>query len=135
MSFEDIKSFEDVQIIGIDKDASHRSERTPGLFDIVLKLSTSAPWEWSLNFNELWKREIYMNKRQATASGARITITCVPSELEADHLPHLEAVISKANVAYSARLARTKVDTDSRKKQEIEDKAILEQIDRHFKKS
>lgn len=37
---------EDIKIVGIDKNASVRSKRSKSLFDIVLELSASAPWEW-----------------------------------------------------------------------------------------
>ncbi len=128
-------SFEDIKIVGIDEKASARSEPSSGLFDVVLKLSASAPWEWSEYFDARWESEFYMMKRHATASGAHITITCVPSELEVDHLPHLEAVIGETNAAYRAHLAKTKADENAKKKQETEDKAVLDQLNtRLFKK-
>ncbi len=128
-------SFEDIKILGIDNEASDRSEPGSELLDVVLKLSASPPWEWADYFDARWKHELYMMKRRAYVSGASITITCVPSELESDHLSHLQAVIAETNATYRAHLTKAKTKENARRKKEAEDKAILDQLNtRLFKK-
>lgn len=128
-------AFEDITIVGINNSASSRADSQSALFDLVLKLSASAPREWSNYFNERWEQEFYMMKRHAEASGSRITITCVPSELEEDHLPHLNSVIAETNNAYRAYIGKKDAHEQARKQQEREDSATLNDLNaRLFKK-
>lgn len=128
--------FEDIEIEGINNDESTRRDPASGLFDVVLNLSALPPWEWSEYFNARWKQEFYMMKRHAYASGTGITITCVPSEIETDHLSHLEAVINETNAAYRAHVARAAATQAATNKQEAEDKTTLDELNtRLFKKS
>ena len=121
-------TFEDITIIGVDEKSSSRIDSQSALFNIVLNLSASAPWEWANYFNELWRHEFYMMKRNAEASGSRITITCVPDELESDHLPHLLRVIAQVNSAYRSHVAKSQAHEEARKLREREDAALLQNI-------
>ena len=95
------KQFEDIRIIAIDDKASRPSGQG-ALMDIVLRLSQIAPPEWADYFDDAWKQHIYMTKRNASASGNQITITCIPDDLESDHIPELKKVIADTNKAYGA---------------------------------
>lgn len=70
------------------------SDPNMALFNIVLNLSASAPYEWADYFNAGWQQHIYMMKRRASVSGRRLTIDCVPDELEKDHIPELTKIIA-----------------------------------------
>jgi hypothetical protein len=120
--------FDDIVILGIDQDASSRIDERSALFDVVLKLSASAPWEWASYFNGCWEREFYMLKRHAEVAGSRITITCVPEELEQEHLPHLNSVIEQTNVAYRAYIGKKEAQEQAQKQQEREDNAALKDL-------
>lgn len=117
--------FQDIKIIGIDEAASKRAGKGGELFDLVLKLSASAPSEWCDYFDGRWKQEIYMMKRNAYASGNRITITCVPTELEKDHLPQLSGVIEATNAAYRTYIVKRESEEAKKKELEAEDKATI----------
>lgn len=69
---------------------------------LVLRLSDYAPPQWSEYFNHAWQQNFYMMKRNARASGDKIEITCMPDELQSDHIPELKKVIAETNEAYRA---------------------------------
>jgi nitrate/TMAO reductase-like tetraheme cytochrome c subunit len=120
-------AFTDIKIVGINENASTRSAGS-NLFNVVLTLSSSAPWEWSQHFNQRWQQEFYMMKRDASASGNQITITCVPAELETDHLQRLNAVAEATNAAYSGYIAQKEAANAASQKKDAEDKGLLSQL-------
>ena len=120
--------FEDIRIVGVDEQATMRAETGGQMFNVVLKLSGYAPWEWSEYFDARWKSELYMMKRHACASNGFITITCVPTELETEHLSHLQAVVDETNTVYRTHLAKTKLKDDIKKKQDDDDKAFIGEL-------
>ena len=91
------KEFTDIEIIGIDDRTSSHPDPSNTLFDIVLNLSMSAPYEWANCFNTKWKRNFYMMKGKASISGNKLTIHCDPEELKKKHLPELNKVIMETN--------------------------------------
>jgi hypothetical protein len=91
--------FTDIKIVSLDDVASGPSGDR-ALFRLVLKLSQRTPTAWSEYFNEAWGHHIYMMKRKATIFGDRLEIICMPDELEKDHLPELNKVMSETNDAY-----------------------------------
>ncbi len=104
------EEFKDIRIIGMDDKASNRPDPKMALFDIVLNLSESAPYEWEDYFNSRWQQHLYMMKRTASVSGRRLTIYCVPDELEKDHIPELNKVIAETNQRYREYLASKKIE-------------------------
>jgi hypothetical protein len=91
--------FTDIKIVGLDDAASGPSGQG-ALVRLSLKLSDSAPSAWSQYFNEAWEQHIYMMKRRASVFGDRLEIVCMPDELQNDHLPELNNVISETNSEY-----------------------------------
>lgn len=93
------KKFEDIKIVGLDEDASGPSGQG-SLMNLVLRLSQVAPAEWAEYFNQAWKQHIYMMKRRAEVFGRQLEIIAMPSEMQSDHIPELNKVISDTNEAY-----------------------------------
>jgi hypothetical protein len=93
--------FEDIRIVGFDDKASKPSGQG-ALMRLVLRLSASAPFEWSQYFNTAWQQHLYGMKRRAQVSGNTLEIVAMPAELETDHLPELKKVIEETNAAYRA---------------------------------
>jgi hypothetical protein len=122
-------TFQDIEIVGIDEEASSRSQGPhSGLFNIALKLSSFAPSEWSDYFNQRWQQHLYMMKRRARASGSAVTIHCPPDQLEKEHMPELKIVIDETNKAYRGYLIRAQASEKQRRKAEASDKAILQDL-------
>lgn len=99
-----MSEFEDIRIVGMDDESSSKRDPHLALFDIVLDLSGGAPPEWAQYFNARWDQHFYMMKREASVSGSRLTICCVPDELEKSHLPELKKVIDETNQKYKQYL-------------------------------
>lgn len=91
--------FTDIKIVALDEEASAPSGQG-SLFNIVLTLSHTAPGAWADYFNRAWHENLYMMKRRAMVSGNRLHITCMPYEVESDHLPELKKVMALTNDAY-----------------------------------
>jgi len=117
-------TFTDIKIKELDDAASGPSGQG-ALMRLVLRLSESAPGPWSQYFNQAWQQHIYMMKRRASVSGDRLEITCMPDELQSDHLPELSKVIAQTNAAYGAhaaeqsRLRQQAADEAKRQKDEL----------------
>ncbi len=102
-----VTEFEDIKIVSLDDKASYKSDPSSALTHVILSLSASAPYEWSNYFNQLWRQQFYPMKRNASVSGKRLEIYCVPDDLQDNHLPELNNVITKTNQAYRQYLAHT----------------------------
>lgn len=92
--------FEDVKIVAMNDKETINRDPALALFNVVLELSCSPPYEWQNYFNDRWKSHIYTCKRQASVSGHKLTIYCVPNELQSEHIPELNKVISETNLKY-----------------------------------
>ncbi|MCO8312550.1 hypothetical protein [Pseudomonas mandelii] len=99
--------FEDIKIVSLDDKTSYKSDPSSALMHVVLSLSASAPYEWSNYFNQRWLQQFYMMKRNASVSGKRLEIYCVPDDLKNDHIPELNKVIAETNQVYRQHLAHT----------------------------
>lgn len=99
--------FEDIKIVSLDDNASYKSDPSSSLMNVVLNLSASAPHEWSDYFNQRWQQQFYMMKRNASVSGKRLEIYCVPEELQNNHIPELNKIIVETNNVYRQYLANT----------------------------
>lgn len=95
-----------IEIIGIDQNATSRSDLGGEMFDIVLLLSPQPSDAWLHIFNERWKNELHSMSRRAKASTENITITCPLSELESIHLDRLKRAVSETNSLYSVQLSK-----------------------------
>lgn len=98
--------FEDIKIVSFDEDASYKSDERSSLTNCVLRLSSLAPSDWAEHFNQSWKEHFCMTKRNATASGDRIEVLCVPEELQ-NLINELKKVIAATNRAYGQHVSAT----------------------------
>ena len=112
--------FIDINIVGMDEIASSRPGPGKSLFNIVLNLSSSAPHDWVVYFNQKWQQHFYMTKRDVTISGSKLNIYCAPDEVKTDHIPKLNKVISETNQWYrqhlSSKMVEEKRKTEKAKK-------------------
>ncbi|MFH1493751.1 MAG: hypothetical protein ABIG70_03020 [Pseudomonadota bacterium] len=128
-----MNEFEDIKIVSMDDAASHRPDPSMAMFNIFLNLSSSAPSEWAKYFNQRWQQHIYMLKRKANVSGRKLEIYCVPEELEKDHIPELNKVISETNNAYRAFHINQIQQEAAQKAQEIAEREQLKSIKNNLK--
>jgi hypothetical protein len=124
--------FEDIKIVSFDAEASYKSDPSSPLTNAVLKLSASAPHEWADHFNQGWAEHFYMMKRNASASGDRIEVYCVPDELQ-NLIREMNKVISKTNEAFRQHLASTQQRASQQAEAAAAEKERLAQIKSNLK--
>ncbi len=122
-----MSTFQDIKITGMNDKESSRPDPSMALYDIVLTLSESVPYEWADYFNQRWKQHFYMMKRRASVSGARLTIYCVPEELESQ-IQELKKVITETNQKYKEHLSIQKNQMETKKQEENEDKEKMSNL-------
>ncbi|KNH27953.1 hypothetical protein [Pseudomonas farris] len=120
--------FEDIKIVSLDDKASYKSDPSSALMHVVLSLSASAPYEWSNYFNQRWLQQFYMMKRNASVSGKRLEIYCVPDDLQNDHIPELNKVIAETNHVYRQHLAHTQKKAATQRAAEAAEREKLASI-------
>lgn len=120
--------FEGIRITSVDADLSGGSDGNSALVDVVLTLSQSAPSDWTTYFNGRWEQHIYMMKRRARVSGSRLTIHCVPDELEKDHLPQLKKIVDETNQRYTEYLIQKERDAQRERERTEAQKAELDKL-------
>lgn len=120
--------FQDIRITGVDTAASGGGDGGSALVDVVLTLSKSTPADWASYFNARWEQHIYMMKRRAVVSGSRLTIHCVPDELEKDHLPELKKIANETNQRYKEHLAQRELDAQRERERAEARKAELDKL-------
>lgn len=121
------KQFEPVKIIGLDVAASRPSGQG-ALQDVVLNLSVTVGYEWGSLFNQLWSQHFYMMKRHAEASGKRLTVTCMPDELDGGLLAELKKVAAETNTAFKAAVDQANAKEAQQQAQVAAEKQSLAQL-------
>jgi hypothetical protein len=120
--------FEDIKIVSFDDKATYKDDPSSALMHVVLNLSASAPHEWSNYFNQRWPQHFYMMKRNASVSGKRLEIYCVPEELQKNHIPELNKVFAETNQAYRQHLAHAEQKASEQAAAEAAERARLAKI-------
>lgn len=127
------KTIVDIHIIGLDDAASSKPDHSLGLYNIVLTLSRPAPYEWADYFNSRWKQHIYMKKRDAYVAHDKLTIYCLPEEVQGDHIPELKKIIKETNKSYKQFLSSQKLERERRKIRKKEEKEALSSLKNRLK--
>lgn len=122
--------FTDIEILEIDTQLSKRRSDHEALFDIALRLSVPPPSEWNEIFNNLWAQEFYMMKRDAHVAGGHVVISCVPTELQAEHLPRLRSIARTSNETYRQILSNRERTQNEKAQAKADDHKILEELNR-----
>ncbi|PTX51230.1 hypothetical protein IQ03_01948 [Gemmobacter caeni] len=127
--------FKPITITGMDTNRTERDPR-PGsaLYKVVLILSGTPSASWARDFDTAWKQHIYMKKRDATVSGARIVITCSLDDWETVHVPELKDVMAQVNSREEAAEKAREAEASRRKEEAASDKRKIEQAANRFKK-
>jgi len=114
--------FEDIRIIGLDKERSYKPDPQKLLYNIYLKLSSPPPLEWQQIFEAERSFPRHTIWRRAWIEGQYIVIHCVLDELDKYHLRDLRQDVESANNKYREYLmevARTKASEIRQKHEEL----------------
>lgn len=127
------RKFQDITITGLDDKASHKPDHSSVLYNIVLTLSAVPPYEWIDYFNGRWEQHMYMKKRNAFVSQDKLTVYCIPEELQLDHMPELKRIIKETNKSYAQYLASEKLEAQRKKKEKQVEKEALDSLKKTLK--
>lgn len=97
--------FQNIRITDLDDMACGPAEKGP-LMNMVLVLSTEAPADWRVSFDEEWSKPALAMRRKAMIEGDRLTSTCMTYELQGQ-IDQLNGIIAEVNATY--QLAATQV--------------------------
>ena len=122
-----MNTFQDITITGMSDEESTKPDPNMALYNIVLTLSESAPYEWADYFEQRWKQHFYMMKRRVSISGSRLTICCVPEELQS-HLSELKKVIKETNQKYREYITNQKNQAEVERQREAKERKELSDL-------
>lgn len=103
-------NFEDIQIIGIDRDLTYRPDETKALFDVYLTLSSIPPPEWIELFEVERQIPRHSMWRRAWIEDDNIVIHCTPEEVKERHLADLKQDVQAVNGKYRNYLRRSNLE-------------------------
>ena len=124
--------FTNIKIIGVDEQASHKPRLSEALYNIILNLSASVPYEWEDYFNNTWKQHVYMMKCRAFVAGDKLTVYTIPDDLERLHISELQKVIDKTNKQYKKYISSVKLQAESKKRESEAEKAAFKRLSKLF---
>lgn len=120
-----LADFEDIQIVDLDEERTHKPDQSYALFNMYLKLSADPPTEWRQIFEAERRFPRHTMWRRAWIEGDYIVIYCVPEELERYHLKDLKEDFRNANRKYREYLTKlAREQARERHKEQIEQEQI-----------
>ncbi len=117
-----LQTFEDLQIVGVDRSRSSKPDPTKLLYNIYLELSSYPPEEWVQIFDAERQFPRHSMWRRAWIDGAHIVVSCTPEELSQYHLPDLREDVTTSNKKYREYLYRETAKHAQRAKRERADR-------------
>jgi hypothetical protein len=101
-----LETFDDVQIVEIDKSQTYKPDDEKALYNVYLKLSQHPPAEWVECFAAERQFPRHTMWRRAWIEGNCIVVHCVPDELGQYHLKDLKEDVQNANQRYREYLKK-----------------------------
>ena len=116
-------SFEDIVIIGVDKQLTTQSDRAPALYNVHFELSARPPHVWEQIFTREREFPRHTMWRRAYVSGSHIVVECTLEEVQRYHLNDIKVDVKNSNTKYRTYLAeeQQKKQREEERRQAIED--------------
>jgi len=122
-----LEGFDDICIVGMDKDRAYRPDPEKLLYHLYFELSTHPPQEWVQIFEAERQFPRHTMWRHAWIEGNHVVVHCAPDEVKKYHLRDIKEDVSNSNAKYRGYLKRVSAEktreTQRRKKieQDLED--------------
>jgi hypothetical protein len=100
-----LAQFDDIRIIGMDDNKSHKPDPSKALYNIYLEMSDTPTEEWQAIFEAKRRFPRHANWRNAWIDGQYLVIYCAPDELSTYHQNDLKADVKGSNEEYRNYLA------------------------------
>lgn len=128
-----LEEFDDVRIVGVDKDRAYRPDPEKQLYHIYLELSSHPPQEWVQIFEAERQFPRHTMWRHAWTEGNYIVVHCVPEEVKQYHLGDIKQDVATSNAKYREYLRRMAAErareATRRKKMERNLDSALDDLD------
>lgn len=107
---ETLEGFEDIRIIGIDKNRAYRPDPEKLLYHVYFELSAHPPQEWVQVFDAERQFPRHTMWRHAWIEGNYAVVHCVPEEVKKYHLQDIKQDITNSNAKYREYLKRASAE-------------------------
>lgn len=125
-----LEVFEDVNIIGIDKNRLYRPDPEKLLYYVYFILSSRPPGEWIQIFKEERRFPRHTMWRDACVDGQYIIVHCCLDEIKKYHLRDIKQDVENTNQKYREYLHKQEIEQEKeRQREEKERKEIDEAVD------
>jgi len=101
-----IESFEDLKLVGVDRDSIYKPNDKTALYNIPLRLSYVPPEPWVRIFEAERRFPRHSMWRRAWVDGRNIVVHCVPDEMQRFHLNDIKQDVNTTNRKYRDVLLR-----------------------------
>jgi len=123
-------SFEDIKIIGIDKNRTYKPDPEKSLYHVYFKLSTEPPLEWVRIFEEEHRFPRHSMWRHAWIDGQFIVVPCCLDEVKKFILDDIKQDVANTNRKYQEYLQQLEIEQEKeRHREEKERKEIDEALE------
>lgn len=101
-----LEGFDDIRIIGVDKDRAYRPDPEKLLYHVYFELSAHPPQEWVQIFEAERQFPRHTMWRHAWIEGNYVVVHCVPDEVKKYHLRDIQQDVASSNAKYRDYLKR-----------------------------
>lgn len=103
---ETLEGFDDIRIVGVDKDRAYRPDPEKLLYHVYFELSAHPPQEWVQIFEAERQFPRHTMWRHAWIEGNYVVVHCVPEEVKKYHLSDIKQDVTNSNSKYREYLKR-----------------------------
>ncbi|MEQ8767531.1 MAG: toll/interleukin-1 receptor domain-containing protein [Planctomycetota bacterium] len=103
---ESLEGFDDIRIVGVDKDRAYRPDPQKLLYHVYFELSAHPPQEWVQIFEAERQFPRHTMWRHAWVEGNYVVVQCVPEEVKKYHLSDIKQDVTSSNAKYREYLKR-----------------------------
>jgi hypothetical protein len=93
-------SFEDIDIVEVDKARTYKPDEESALYNVYLKLSAVPPSEWAQIFDAEREFPRHSMWRRAWIESDYVIVHCVPEEMKQYHLRDMKQDVANSNAKY-----------------------------------
>lgn len=130
VSTNQLELFEDIIIVGADKDKTYNPDPSKLLYNVYFKLSNLPPSEWVEIFEAERRFPRHSMWRKAWIEGDYIVIHCCLDEVKKYHFRDITEDVKNTNRKYREYLQRVEIERQKKlKREEQEKKAIDDALD------
>jgi len=123
---DELEGFENIAIIGIDKNKTYNPDEGKALYNIYFELTEYPPQEWVELFDAERQFPRHTMWRKAWVEGKYIVVYCVPEEIKKYHLRDIKQDVGNCNDKYRQFLQRESIQRAREQQRDQENEQALD---------